>query len=59
MKIIDSVSDQATSNVAAIKYLNDDTDASYKGSGLENRNFILEVDNCEVVSLYDTLHLWK
>lgn len=59
MKIIDSVSDQATSNVAAIKYSNDDTDASYKGSGLENRNFILEVDNCEVVSLYDTLHLWK
>lgn len=45
--------------MATIKYLYDDADANYKRNGLENRYFVFEVDNCEVVPLCDAPHLLK
>ncbi|KAJ8974025.1 hypothetical protein NQ317_016579 [Molorchus minor] len=59
LKVIATVCDQGTSNVAAIDILYQETAASYARNNKENRNFGVEIDGEEVIPLYDSPHLLK
>nr|CAH7715727.1 unnamed protein product [Callosobruchus chinensis] len=59
LKIVASISDQGTNNVAAIKYLLNETKAYCLSNNIENRFQGYLVDGNEIVHLYDYPHLLK
>lgn len=59
LRIIGTVCDQATTNVAAINILMQETIQDYCKKGIEKRSFGFEINNQEIVPLYDPPHLLK
>lgn len=59
LKVIATVCDQGTTNVAAINYLKNDTNAYCVRNGIENRYNGYLVDELEVIHIYDCPHLMK
>ena len=59
LKVIATVCDQGASNVSCIKYLINATKIKYAAKNEELRRSIFEVDDQEVIPLYDTPHLIK
>lgn len=59
LNIISTVCDQASTNVAAINTLMSETIQNYIKMGREKRSFGFEINNKEIVSLYDPPHLLK
>jgi len=53
------VCDQASTNVAAINKLRAETNAKYLHLGQENRLFGFEINNQEIIPLFDPPHLLK
>ncbi|XP_047541820.1 uncharacterized protein LOC125074537 [Vanessa atalanta] len=58
-KVLATVCDQGTSNVSAINYLIKETKQEYAKAGKEAKDGVFEVDNEEVVPLFDVPHLIK
>lgn len=59
LKIIATVCDQAPTNVAATNILLQETNEYYIRRGTENRSLGYEIDEQEIVPLYDPPHLLK
>lgn len=59
LNIVGTICDQAPTNVAAINILMRETVQDYLKMGVEKRSFGFEINNQEIVPLYDVPHLLK
>jgi len=59
LKIVALVCDQASTNVAAINKLRAETKTKYSRLGQENRLFGFEINNQEIIPLFDPPHMLK
>lgn len=59
LNIVGTICDQAPTNVAAINILMRETVQDYVKMGVEMRSFGFEINNQEIVPLYDAPHLLK
>lgn len=58
-KVLGTICDQGCANVSAINYLIQETREKYIKNKMELKHNIFEIDNNEVIPIYDTPHLLK
>jgi len=59
LTVVSTICDQAPTNVAAINRLYRETNEKYTKEGKENKLFGFEIENQEIIPLYDVPHLLK
>jgi len=59
LTVVSTICDQAPTNVAAINRLYKETNEKYIKEGKENKAFGFEIENQEIIPLYDVPHLLK
>lgn len=59
LNIVDTVCDQGGTNVAAINLLIAVTKQNYEGLNMKNKNLGFEIDDKEIIPIYDPPHLLK
>ncbi|CAB3253325.1 unnamed protein product [Arctia plantaginis] len=58
-KVMGTICDQGCANVSAINYLIEQTKEKYLKNNIEQRNKVFEIDDEEIIPIYDTPHLLK